>query len=105
MEAASSRATPSIFGLTIFFASTINHRLLDQPNERLRFAHRSAANECTYNRGRDMLSNADFGPCPGVSDVPSDGGELIMTAKSTLRVVSTQKFMLLIISDVVGNAL
>ena len=60
MEAASSGATLSILWLTVLSASAASRQMLDQLAGRLRFAHRSAANECTYNRGRDMLSHADF---------------------------------------------
>ena len=65
--------------------------MLDQPTERLRFAHRSAANECTYNRGQDMLTQGDF--CPGfcVSLVPRDEGGLILTAVSAWGGVSFRK--------------
>ncbi len=65
--------------------------MLDQPVERLRFARRSAANECTYNRGQDMLIRRGF--CTGlcVSVVHYDEGGLILTAVSALGRVSFRK--------------
>nr|WP_271878025.1 hypothetical protein [Rubripirellula sp.] len=41
--------------MSVLLASAVRYRMLDRLAGRLRFAHRSAANECTYNRGRDML--------------------------------------------------
>lgn len=94
MEAASSGVASSIFRvtmLTILFVSTLGCQMLDQPKERLRFAHRSAANECTYNREQDMLTRERFWPGFWGAVVPLDEGGLIMTAVSKLDRVSFRK--------------
>ena len=103
MKAASSGAAPSVFRLTILVASTVGCQMLDRPTERLRFAHRSAANECTYNRGQDMLTEGDF--CPGfcVSVVPCAEGGLILTAVSAWVVYLSAKYRLPFISSAVSR--
>jgi len=73
MEAASSGATLSILWLTVLSASAASRQMLDQLAGRLRFAHRSAANECTYNHEHDMLTQSKF-DLPAGFDPPASFG-------------------------------